>query len=140
VSKDLRNLLLEYRDKKTLSQEQMADYIGVSLRTYQAIEVNGEVSKLDTLLGILDKINIHPAQYFAGYGKNVEIEIDLGAMYANIAKLNAVVSALTQTIIEMSGQLALKTSVGSRPDLTRKIAKNLESNVPGLLPELFEGS
>lgn len=52
------NLVKEYREKKKLTQQELADKVGVSVRTIQSIEQNLRKPSTNLMLSIFKILNI----------------------------------------------------------------------------------
>lgn len=65
IREDLIQHLLKYRKDHSNNQAEMAAYLGIGERTYQTIEVTGEVKKVADLLDIVEKTGFNITQKIA---------------------------------------------------------------------------
>lgn len=124
MTKHLGEILKEFREKKGWTQDRMASFVGVSLRSYQAMEKTGNVSKADTLdrIRVFLKAELTDTHKFAEPEPDYQKKKDVYEMkYLELLERN-------NKTLEQSIQLSLNAILEGQSDLGSFLRLAIQEN------------
>lgn len=112
MQEKIKQFLKDYRHNNKKTQEEMAALLEMPYRTYQNMELSGEVKKLEVLNKLKEKIgfgitpkNVHNIE------NNIESESDLLATIRDLSYSGAALAEANKTIAEANNTIAAANKV-----------------------------
>ena len=117
IEDQIRNYLISFRKEKRLTQEEMADLVGIKLRTYVKIDKTGVIGTVEDVYKLIEFTGIDIVQIVA-QSKNIEKKDLSPDLSIKIGETGQEVSGLNEKFIDLQAKVDVLLVIASELSLT----------------------
>ena len=117
IEQQIRNYLLSYRNEKSLTQQQMADLVGIKLRTYVKIDKTGVIGTVEDVYKLIEFTGMDIVQMIA-QSKGKEKQDLSPDLSIKIGETGKEISGLNGKIIDLQAKVDVLLVIASELSLT----------------------